>query len=104
VTEVDVNPSATCGDSGSSSTGDYRVETSPDGTAWTVASEGHFGVSDRSYHAIPLAAGTEGVKYVRYTMLSTQVGDLGGSCPGPFTGCDFMDSTELGVYGAVATP
>ena len=26
--------------------------------------------------------------------------DLGGTCPGAFSGCDFMDSTELEVFGA----
>jgi hypothetical protein len=35
-------------------------------------------------------------------MLSTQVADLGGTCPGAYSGCQFMDSTELGVYGAPA--
>ena len=100
VREIVVNPSNTCGDSASASTGDYRVETSTNGATWTVANQGHFGVADRQPTSIPLAAGsTAGVKFVRYTMISTQVADLGGSCPGPFSGCDFMDSTELAVYG-----
>jgi hypothetical protein len=30
------------------------------------------------------------------------VADLGGTCPGPFAGCDFMDSTELEVFGVPA--
>ena len=51
-------------------------------------------------HSVPLSAGTTGVQYIRYTMRSTQVGDLGGSCPGNFSGCDFVDSTELAAYGS----
>jgi hypothetical protein len=103
LTEVAVNPSNTCGDSGSASTGDYKVETSVNGTTWLVANQGHFGVADRHVNSLPLAPGTgTGVLFVRYTMISTQVADLGGSCPGPFSGCDFMDSTELAAYGAPA--
>jgi extracellular elastinolytic metalloproteinase len=101
VGELTINPSATCGDGGSASTGDYRVETSPDGTTWTVASQGHFTPAQRAANPVPLAAGsTAGVRYIRYTMLSTQVADLGGTCPGAFSGCDWVDTTELAVYGA----
>ena len=49
---------------------------------------------------MPLNAGTgTSVKFVRFTMISTQVADLGGTCPGTFSGCDFLDSTEVAVYG-----
>jgi hypothetical protein len=101
INEIDINPSNICGDPGSSSTTDYTVETSPDGSTWTTVSSGAFGIADRNYHAISLgSAGLTGVQYVRYTMIRTGVGLLGGSCPGPFGGCDFIDSVELGVYGA----
>ncbi len=100
VTELAIDPTATCGDGGSASTGDYRVETSPDGTTWTTAAEGHFGVANRNtMNAVELTAGTAGVQYVRYTMLGTQLAEAGGSCPGAFSGCDFIDSVELAVYG-----
>ena len=100
VSQVLINPSATCGDSGSASTGDYRLETSVDGTTWVLANQGHFGIADRRPTSVPLAAGsTTDVRFVRYTMIGTQVGDAGGTCPGAFSGCDFMDSTELAVYG-----
>jgi hypothetical protein len=100
VSEVVINPSNTCGDSGSASTGDFKLETSTDGTTWTLADQGHFGVDDRKPTSVPLASGsTAGVQFVRYTMIGTQVTDLGGTCPGNFSGCDFMDSTELAVYG-----
>ena len=100
VTELTINPSNTCGDSGSASTGEYSLETSTNGTTWAAAASGDFGVADRKANVIPLAAGTGvGVQYLRYTMLSTQVADLGGTCPGAFSGCDWVDSTELAVYG-----
>jgi hypothetical protein len=47
-----------------------------------------------------LTAGTAGVQYIRYTMLGTQVADLGGTCPGNFDGCDFVGSVELAAYGS----
>ncbi|MEU4242330.1 M36 family metallopeptidase [Actinoplanes sp. NPDC026619] len=101
VTSIEVNPTGNCGDDASSSTGDYRVETSPDGAAWTVAATGHFGPADRDrMNAVPLSAGTTGVRFVRYTMLGTQVADEGGTCPGEFTGCSYVDTVEVGVYGA----
>jgi extracellular elastinolytic metalloproteinase len=101
VAEITIDPSGTCGDGASASTGDFRVETSPDGTTWTVASSGHFGIANRNkMNSVPLAAGSTGaVRFVRYTMLSTQVAEAGGVCPGPFSGCDFVDSVELAVYG-----
>jgi hypothetical protein len=99
VAEIAINPSNTCGDPGSSSTSKFRVETSPDGTTWT-ATEGDFGPTDRNrMNPVPLSGGTDAVQFVRYTMLTTQVEDLGGACPGPFGGCEFVDSVELAVYG-----
>ncbi|GAA2631572.1 M36 family metallopeptidase [Paractinoplanes durhamensis] len=101
LTSVEINPTGNCGDDASASTGDYRVETSPDGTAWTVAASGHFGPADRDRAtAVPLSAGTTGVRLVRYTMLGTQVADEGGSCPSDLSGCSYVDTVEVGVYGA----
>lgn len=107
INEVDINPSFTCGDGGSASAGDYKVETSVDGVTWTTAATGHFTPADRFYHPITLnGSGLTGVKYVKFWMLSNQVGDLGGTCPdgnpGNFSGCDWVDATELGVYGGPA--
>ena len=100
VSEIVINPSNTCGDSGSASTGDYKLETSVNGSTWVVANQGHFGIADRKPTSVPLAGGsTTDVAFVRFTMIGTQVVDLGGTCPGNFSGCDFMDSTELAVYG-----
>ena len=98
VAEIQINPSNTCGDAGSASTSRYRLETSTDGITYSSVS-GDFGVADRNMHAVPLPATTDGVKFVRYVMVSTQVEDLGGTCNPPsgnFSGCAFVDSVELG--------
>jgi hypothetical protein len=116
-TEIAIDPSNTCGDAGSASTKDYRLETSPDGATWTLAKQDMFGVANRGklnvIAGIPAGA-LSGIQYVRFTMLNPQVPNLDGSmppfgdeavteqCPGNFSGCDFMDMTELAVYGAPA--
>lgn len=103
VSSVEINPTGNCGDDPSASTGDYRVETSPDGTAWTVAATGHFGPANRDkMNPVSLTAGTAGVQFVRYTMLGTQVADDGGTCPSQAGGCAFVDTVEVGVFGAAA--
>ncbi|BFU46036.1 M36 family metallopeptidase [Krasilnikovia sp. MM14-A1004] len=100
VDQLTINPATTCGLGGSASTGDYKLETSQDGTTWTLASQGHFTPAQRVPNTIAMAAGTtEKVQYVRYWMLGTQVKDLGGTCPDAFSGCDNVASTELAVYG-----
>jgi hypothetical protein len=106
IADIQINPSNTCGDAGSASTGKYRVETSTDGTTWQEASvpNAEFGITDRRMHSIPInQAATADVKFLRYTMLSSQVGLLGGTCNPPngnFSGCQFVDSVEFAVYGA----
>ena len=102
VADVVINPSNTCGDDETASTGDYRLETSPDGTTWTEASEDHFTPADRKPTTVALDPGsTSGVKFVRFTMLDNMIDDYGVDCADEAaSGCDFMDSTELAVYGA----
>ncbi|BFU46037.1 M36 family metallopeptidase [Krasilnikovia sp. MM14-A1004] len=100
--ELTLDATATCGDGGSASTGKFRIETSPDGTAWTVAAVGQFTAANRNIaNPVPLTAGKTGVQFLRYTMLSTQAQDLGVCVDpnAPYSGCSFMDSTELAVYG-----
>jgi extracellular elastinolytic metalloproteinase len=103
VTSIVVDPNATCGDAGSSSTADYKVETY-DGTAWHAGASGTFGPADRGrLNAVALAAGAKAhITRVRFTMITPQVFEIGGSCPGDFTGCDFLDMSELEVYGTAA--
>jgi len=58
-------------------------------------------VADRHrLNSVPLNAGTtDNIRFVRFTMESTQLVEAGGTCPGPFSACDFMDMSELAVYG-----
>ena len=51
---------------------------------------------------VTLTGPAAGVTDVRFTMEEPQVFQL-GTCPGAFSGCDFMDMTEIAVYGT-ATP
>lgn len=98
ITTIAVDPGNTCGDPGSSSTGDYRLEVSTDEAGpWTEVSSGTFTEADRGVLvALPVTVATP-VSFVRYTMLSPQVPDYSG-CPDAFGGCTYMDSSELAVY------
>jgi extracellular elastinolytic metalloproteinase len=100
-----VDPTATCGDGGSASVGDYMIETSPDGTTFTEAASGTFTVDDRGQlNSVSVNPGTgDGARFVRFTMLGNQTPDFQNSCPnGAFSGCSFTDLTELAVFGAPA--
>ncbi|MFD0517235.1 M36 family metallopeptidase [Paractinoplanes durhamensis] len=106
ISELSINPSGTCGDDLTASTGGYRVETSPDGTTWTEAAAGTFPNGTATATPVALNSGTgTGVAFIRYTMLTTQ-GQDAGLCPADqppsFSGCVFQDSTELSVYGATS--
>ena len=123
--EIDVNPSNTCGDPGSSSVRGFTVETSTDGVTFTQVSTGVFYAAARGHlNAITLSGPLSGVNYVRFTFLNPQV-PLGGfgactsaaSCgsdpndssgvaahcgPGKdngFGGCTFTDMSEIEVFG-----
>ena len=125
ISELDVNPSNTCGDPGSSSVRGFVIETSTDGVTFTQAATGVFYAANRG-HLNPVAlSGTQtGIQYVRFTFLNPQV-PLGGfgactdatSCgadpndssgvaahcgPGKdngFGGCTFTDMSEIEVFG-----
>ena len=111
--------------SGSASTGDYRIETSTDGTTYAVAAAGQFTPDNRGQlNLVTPAAGTgSGVRFVRFTMITPQVPTSGNTCtdasncddtgvplrcgpnppvPGNFGGCQFMDMSEIEVYGRPA--
>ena len=100
-----VDPTATCGDSGSSSTGEYTIEVSSDGESWEMAVDGTgenaFGEENRfTYTDVASQIDASAVEYVRFTMVSPQVPDIGSNCPdGNYGGCAFMDMTELEVFG-----
>jgi extracellular elastinolytic metalloproteinase len=110
VSSFGVDPAATCGDSGSSSTGDYTIEVSANGTAWTPVADGHFTIGDRGHLNEVLPSGAaDGIQYVRFTIAGDQVADVSGDtfaniCGNPdtsggYTGCQFADLTELAVFG-----
>ncbi len=91
VTQFALDPAETCGDTSASATAGYRVETSPTGSVWTVASTGTLTNPQRhTLNFVTPTAGTAGVRFVRLTLLSSQGGD---SAP-------YRDLTEFGVYGA----
>jgi extracellular elastinolytic metalloproteinase len=97
-----INPSATCGDDATASTGGYRVETSPDNATWTLAAAGTFPPGTVKATPVTLTGGATGVAYIRYTALTSQ-GQDAGLCADPnstASGCAFLDNTELSVYGS----
>ena len=100
ISQFAIDPGNTCGDGGSASTKDFRVETSQDGTTFVVAASGSFGAADRHrLNPVTPGAGTgNGVKFVRFTMINPQL-PVPNPCPGPFSGCQFLDMSELEVYG-----
>ncbi|HEY6933266.1 MAG TPA: M36 family metallopeptidase [Marmoricola sp.] len=101
VTSFAVNPSNTCGDPGSSSTGDFRIETSTDGSSYSTAAKGTFTAADRAkLVSVRPTGATSGVRYVKFWILGPQVPNFPANCPnGPYGGCQFTDLTELEVFG-----
>jgi hypothetical protein len=103
IAQFAIDPGNTCGDGGSASTKDFKVEVSTDGTNFTLAAQGTFTPVDRHrLNIVNPGAGTgANVNYVRFTMVNPQLpGDPAVLCPGPFSGCQFLDMSELEVYGA----
>jgi hypothetical protein len=114
-----VDPNATCGDSGSSSTGDFTIEVSTDGNSWTQVADGHFGIDDRGrLNQVDPSGDTDGVQYVRFTIVGDQVEDAAAAngdtgtfesiCGDPdtsggYTGCQYADMSELAIFGTPAT-
>jgi hypothetical protein len=110
VSSFGVDPAATCGDSGSSSTGDYTIEVSSNGTDWTKVADGHFTIGDRGrLNEVAPTTAADGVTYVRFTIEGDQVPDVSGdtfenvcgdpSTSGGYTGCQYADLSELAVFG-----
>jgi extracellular elastinolytic metalloproteinase len=126
ITEIAVDPSNTCGDAGSASTHRYTIETSTDGQTFSLVNGGVFYAANRGHlnTVTPLAAdAVSAVRYVRFTMVNPQVPETGNACtdasncgdngvptrcgpgapnPGNFSGCVFMDMSEIEIYGRPA--
>ncbi|MEO8689548.1 MAG: M36 family metallopeptidase [Solirubrobacteraceae bacterium] len=99
-----IDPSAGCGDGASSTTREYTVETSGDGTTFRTAVDGRgaAGFTDGDIGLLNRRnpAGTTGknVRFVRLRMLSPL--RQGDDClPTACTGTDFIDLTEFKVLG-----
>ncbi len=96
ITNFGIDPSATCGDDGSSSTGQIRVEASADGTDFTTVLEHTFTAADRGrMNVVAPTTPADQVRFVRITLLSNQLaaGAIG-------SGTNFVDLSEFAVYGA----
>jgi hypothetical protein len=86
------DPAEACGDDSTSATRGYRIETSPNGTTWTVASAGNFSSANRHVlNQLTPTAGATGVRFVRLTLLSP--------LSTATTGANFIDFTEFEVLG-----
>ncbi len=99
-TSFAVNPTATCGDAGSSSTADYEIYVAPSAAGpWgSPVLSGTFTFDDRGQFVdLPLSSPASNVGAVKYVMLSPQVPDWSG-CPFDYNGCQYMDTTEVAVY------
>ncbi len=106
VSEFGVDPSNTCGDAGSASTGPFRIEVSTDGENFTQVAEGTFTPEDRGrLNTVAVDAPLPGVEYVKFWIDDSQVEQLRDPADlcsegAAFDGCTYMDLTELEVYGA----
>ena len=95
----------TCGDDDSASTGVFRIETSTGRDRSTTSATGEFTSADNGQlnDVIPAPGTGDGVRFVRFRMLSNQTPDFATTCPeGAYSGCSFTDLTELAVFGAEA--
>ena len=99
VTGFLIDPTPTCGDDGSSGTGEYRVETATGTGGFRTAVDGSganglaSGDVNRLNRVDPTGATGQDTDLVRITLLSPQ--STSGS------GADFIDLTEFEVLGAV---
>jgi extracellular elastinolytic metalloproteinase len=97
VASFGLDPSNTCGDDPTAATKDYTIETSSDGVHWTLALKSSFTPDD--LHRLNIrtpTGGTTNVRFVRLRLLSPQGAEPGDS------GVDFIDFSEIEVYGGSA--
>lgn len=89
-----VDPGATCGDDDTASVGQFKIETSVDGASFVQAAAGTFtGANNHKLNPVtPASTARLRVRFVRFTMVAPQ--NSAGS------GAQFMDMSELEVYGS----
>ena len=89
ITAYGLDPSQGCGSGPGSATKGYRLESSTDGTNWTVVEEGEFAprTPAGSTRSLP-PDGARSARYVRLTLLSPQDEDTA-----------YWDFAELAVFG-----
>jgi hypothetical protein len=91
------DPGTTCGDDSGATTRTFRIETSPNATNWTTAYDGTSASTDfdpgdaGTLKLLAPTAGTQGVRYVRLTLIAPQAATE--------SGVDFIDFSEFAVYG-----
>ena len=97
VIDFAIDPGAVCGDDDTASLGQFSIATSPDGVNFTTSAAGAFAAAHNHHlNRVPPSGGTAGVRFVRLTMHSSQ--SSAGS------GAQFMDVSELEVYGLPLAP
>ena len=104
-----IDPSANCGDAGSASMGDYRIEVSLDGEEYSQVDHGTFdaGRPRPAQRAATQDEPLPGVQYVKVWMDSSRstsptrpVTTATATVTAfDFSGCSYMDMTEFEVYG-----
>jgi hypothetical protein len=92
-----IDPGAVCGDDDTASLGQFSISTSFDGVNFTASAAGAFtATSNHHLNRVRPTGGTARVRFVRLTMHSSQ------SSAG--AGAQFMDVSELEVYGLPLPP
>ncbi len=106
ITAFRIDPSATCGDGLSASTGGFTIAVSIDGVTFNDVATGTFtNADDGRFNDVPPTSATNGVNFVRLTITSNQTPSFATNCPaGAFSGCAFTDLTELAVVGSPTGP
>jgi hypothetical protein len=109
ITSVTLDPTATCGDGLSASTGAFHIEASTNGTDFDEIASGQFVSADMgSTHDVTLSGPLDGVTTIRFWMdqplALVDTASYGTNlCPnGGYSGCSFLDATEMEVYGTAA--
>ena len=103
IAQFAIDPSNTCGDDPTAATADFKVETSADGVTYQTAATGTFTPADLGKLVTITPAGMtgQGIQFVKFWMLTPQAVTQNAGCPGSgVSGCLFLDSSEVEVFGA----